>query len=360
MLTTVVAVYDNFSDAQQAKNELITSGFPPERVQVTARDVSARDVSASTTGEADESFGSKVRNFFGSLFGGDERHKYAGYYSEAVSRGGAVITVDAANDDEVDRAEDILEHYDPIDIDERNAQWQGQGLTGYDTSSKPAELQDKAQIPVVEEQLKVGKREVQRGGVRVFNRITEKPVEESVQLREERATVERRSVDRPATEADLAAFQEGTIEVRETTEEPVVEKTARVVEEVLVGKEATERTETIRDTVRRTEVDVENLTAQTAPAQTASTYTAASGYGAYEADFRNHAQITYVSSRYDDYEPAYRYGYDLAGDPRYAGHDWEEIEPDVRRDWETRYPDSLWEQKKAAVRYSWEKVHDRR
>jgi uncharacterized protein (TIGR02271 family) len=93
--------------------------------------------------------------------------------------------------------------------------------------------------------------------VRVFTRVSQTPVQEQVQLREEHATIERRPVDRPATEADLAAFKEGSIEVRETAEEPVISKTARVVEEVVVGKEATERTETIDDIVRRTEVEVD-------------------------------------------------------------------------------------------------------
>jgi len=84
-------------------------------------------------------------------------------------------------------------------------------------------------------------------------------VQEQVTLREEHVTVERRPVDRPVTQADMSAFQQGTIEVTERAEQAVVAKEARVVEEVVVGKEATERTETIQDTVRRTDVDVEEL-----------------------------------------------------------------------------------------------------
>jgi uncharacterized protein (TIGR02271 family) len=84
-----------------------------------------------------------------------------------------------------------------------------------------------------------------------------------IRLRAERATIERRPVDRPASEADFANFKEGTIEVRETTEEPVVAKTARVVEEVVVGKEVQERTETVADTVRRTDVEIERMGADT-------------------------------------------------------------------------------------------------
>jgi uncharacterized protein (TIGR02271 family) len=115
-----------------------------------------------------------------------------------------------------------------------------------------------ATIPVVEEHVAVGKREIEGGRVRVYTRVLERPVEESVQLHEERARIERRPVDRPATEADMAtAFKEGSMEIRERTEVPVVQKQARVVEEVRVGKDVRERTETVRDTVHKTDVRVE-------------------------------------------------------------------------------------------------------
>jgi uncharacterized protein (TIGR02271 family) len=116
---------------------------------------------------------------------------------------------------------------------------------------------DVAVVPVIEEELRVGKREVEGGVVRVRTRVVERPVEEVVRLREERVNVERRPVNRPITEADLSAFREGSFELRERSEEAVVDKQARVVEEVAINKEVGERTETIRDTVRSTDVDVE-------------------------------------------------------------------------------------------------------
>ena len=99
---------------------------------------------------------------------------------------------------------------------------------------------------------------MQGGGARIHTYVTERPVEQSVTLHEEHVTVDRRPVDRAVTGADTA-FREGTIEVTETSEVPVIAKEARVVEEVVVGKTATDRTETVRDTVRRTDVDVEKL-----------------------------------------------------------------------------------------------------
>ncbi|MFN2392172.1 MAG: YsnF/AvaK domain-containing protein [Pyrinomonadaceae bacterium] len=112
-------------------------------------------------------------------------------------------------------------------------------------------------IPIIEEELQVGKREVEGGGVRVQTHVTEKPVEEQVTLREERVNVERHPVNRDVTDSDLANFKEGEINVTTRAEEAVVGKQARIVEEVEIGKEVNERQETVRDTVRRTDVDVE-------------------------------------------------------------------------------------------------------
>jgi uncharacterized protein (TIGR02271 family) len=107
--------------------------------------------------------------------------------------------------------------------------------------------------------LQVGKREVENGGVRVQSHIVETPVEERVTLREEHVKVERHPVNRDVTDADLANFKEGEIDITTSAEEAVVAKQARVVEEVEIGKQVSEGEETIRDTVRRTDVDVEEI-----------------------------------------------------------------------------------------------------
>lgn len=135
------------------------------------------------------------------------------------------------------------------------------GTTGYTGSGSGSDVtnDETGKIKIIEENLQVGKREVTTGGVRLRSRIVERPVEESLRLREERVSVERNTVNRPATEADLANFQEKNIELVEHAEVPLVSKEARVVEEVSLSKDVEERTETIQDTVRKTEVDVENL-----------------------------------------------------------------------------------------------------
>ncbi len=123
----------------------------------------------------------------------------------------------------------------------------------------PETRADEAVAPIVDEELRVGKRPVERGGIRIHRRVEEKPVSEQVTLRDETVDVERRPVDRAASEADFAAVQEGTFEVRERDEEAVANKEARVVEELVVNKDVEERTETVQDTLRRTDVDVEQV-----------------------------------------------------------------------------------------------------
>ena len=219
--------------------------------------------------------------------------EHAEYYAEGVRRGGTLVTVDAP-DAQAQQAVDIMNGNGAVDIDTRGAAYRTGGYTGYSESASPYAMEDitrerdtyrtantgamntgttantgamntgvntqgETVIPIVEEELAVGKRTVQSGGARIHTYVTERPVEESVTLHEERVTVDRRPVDRAVTDADMA-FGEKSFEVTETAEEAVVGKTARVVEEVVVGKTATDRTETVRDTVRRTDVEVEELT----------------------------------------------------------------------------------------------------
>ena len=109
-------------------------------------------------------------------------------------------------------------------------------------------------IPVIEEELQVGKREVEKGGIRLRTRVVEDQVKENINLREEKVHVERVPVDRPANPSDI---REQQVEVVEHAEVPVVAKEARVVEEISLNKEVTQKEESIKDTVRNTEVDIE-------------------------------------------------------------------------------------------------------
>lgn len=263
-------------------------------------------------------------------------------YLEALRRGNTLVAVNA-DPGRSDEAVRIMSQLNALPTDRMTEYWRESGWKGYDENAKPytreeMDRESQSVLPIIEEELRVGKREVQRGGVRVHARMAERPVEKSVDLREEHVNVERRRVDRPATDADLQAFQEGSFEVRETAEEAVVDKQARVVEEVVVDKDVQQRQETVRDVERHTEVDVERLSGT------------AGGRTFRDDDFRTHYDQYFARSNmgYERFQPAYRYGYTNAN--RYKGRQWNDIESDVRRDWERQHPDSKWEQFKDAIR----------
>ncbi|SOD79742.1 YsnF/AvaK domain-containing protein [Spirosoma fluviale] len=290
MAHTVIGVFDNATEAQKAVDELVDKGFSRSSI-----DLSAQTGDYSNT-DLDDDDDSSVGGFFSSLFGSDDDN--ARRHTRVATRG-SVVTVHAQSDDEAEQAADILDDNGAVDVDERASQY-GYGntdaqttlgatgtsfgttdttlgttsldtdVTGVNygdttgrglTTDRDLTTDNDQTIKVIQENLEVGKREVERGGVRVRSRIIERPVEESLRLREERVRVQRTPVNRPATEADLNAFQEGQIEMTEHSEIPVVSKTANVVEEITIGKEVNERVETIRDTVRSTDVEVENIDA---------------------------------------------------------------------------------------------------
>ncbi|WP_235970973.1 YsnF/AvaK domain-containing protein [Azohydromonas caseinilytica] len=384
MRQTVVGVFDSDAEAQRAAQALSSTGIDPACVHVTHGDDTTLGSSAATTTTTTHETGvmGRVRNFFADLFGPDDERE-VGHYAEAVRRGAAVVKVDVEDETRLDQVRDALQNAGAVDIDERVESWRAQGWSDEDlggtstaaaatnatlerdqttlgensagitgTTGSTAGLRATGTtedvIPVVREDIQIGKRAVSTGGVRVYSRTVETPVSETVQLREEHAQVERRPVDRPATAADLADLKDRTIEVVETAEQAVVQKTARVVEEVRVGKTVEQRTEQVTDTVRSTEVEVEHIPGT-------------GTVGAFDSDYyRNDFNTRFAAEggRYEDYEPAYRYGHSLRSDPRYADRSWDEFEADARRDYETRYPGGTWERMKAAVRRGWERTKD--
>jgi stress response protein YsnF len=117
-------------------------------------------------------------------------------------------------------------------------------------------------IPIVAEEMRIDKREVPRGGARVRAFTREAPVEEQVELKDESVEVETRTSGVPLNGKEIESgglFTERVFEFAEMREEAVVTKEAFVREEVIIRKRVNARTETVRDTVRHTEVEVEEL-----------------------------------------------------------------------------------------------------
>ena len=271
MTHTVVGLFDNKTEAHAAMQELIQEGFTRENIDVSARryadsdydNAAANSTTGSTAGsmtstnDTNTGVGGSISNFFNSLFGDDDDQSYSRNYTDAASDTEAILTVQADSSERASQAAEILDRNGAIDVDERAAQYrsnyaQTSGTTGTATENEVA-------IPIIEEELQVGKREVERGGARIRSRVIEKPIEETLRLREEHIVVNRHSVNRAVTDSDLTNFKEGEIELTEHAEEAVVAKQARVVEEVTVGKQVEEREQVVSDTVRRTDVEVEEF-----------------------------------------------------------------------------------------------------
>jgi stress response protein YsnF len=289
---TLTALYDTRSTAETARDDLVALGIPSD-------DITIHGAEGGSTATADTT---EDKGFWGSimdaLFPEEDRHTY----TEGIRRGGYLLSV-RVSEDMQGRAVEVLERSDPVDIDERAESWRQSGWTGYEAGStttgaaaadtgqagsvvgaaggatstagtegyaareqsstsgaeslRTGATEGEGSIPVIEEEVRVGKREAGGGRVRVRSYVTERPVEEQVNLRQEQVNVERRPVDRPV-EPGEAVFQEKEIEAVERTEEAVASKQARVVEEVALSKDVDTRTETVRDTVRKTEVEVED------------------------------------------------------------------------------------------------------
>ena len=80
-----------------------------------------------------------------------------------------------------------------------------------------------------------------------------------------------------------------------------------------------------------------------------------------DADFRRHhaTVLGTTGGPYEDYAAAYAFGRDLGANPHYTRTDWDVMEPEARRQWQERCPDT-WERCRAAIHYGWERSQRRR
>ena len=251
MPRTLTALYDNRASADAARDRLIQAGVSRSEIDVHDQTAYGDHTAATQKGGMMEG----LKNMFSSH---DDHHAYG----EGLSRGNTLLSA-TVDDVQADTAFDILEGSGAIDFDRSQEDWRASGWTGqpastgaYATTARSGTGDDV--IQVAEERLVVGKREVERGGVRVRSYVVETPVSEQVRLREEQVSIERRPVNRPVAAGDNA-FQDRTVELRETGEEAVVGKNTVVTEEIGIRKDVGERTEEVRDSVRHTEVEVEDL-----------------------------------------------------------------------------------------------------
>lgn len=297
MAKTVAALYDDFSSANRAVRELLDNGFLSEDISLIANDqtgqysrdlgtgtdksaasegmaagagvgavigglggllvglgalvipgigpvIAAGPLAAGLSALAGAGVGAVAGGVAGGLLGALVEmgipEESAGYYAEGVRRGGTLVTV-RTSDERANQAVEILNRYNPTDINRRVSEWRQSGWTRFDPDAGP------------------------------YTMTTE-------------------SADYP------------------------------------------------RDTY-------------------ASQTRQYSDFDSYSPRFRNHYDNYYVGSEYtfDQYLPAYRYGYDLATDTRYRDYDWNALEPEARRNWDERNP-GTWERFKDAVQAAWREI----
>jgi uncharacterized protein (TIGR02271 family) len=271
---TATAYFETRDAADAAVNDLVAAGIVRDQISVAGT-----GAFGTTPTSTDRSFWEELKDLF---LPAEDRYAYA----EGLRRGGVLVSVRTEESD-YERVLEILDRDGAVDLDKQEASWREEGWTGYpgegaaaSTAASVASQRDlgavspsktagaprmatasagteEEVVPVYEEQLRVGKRDVSHGRVRIRSYVVETPVNEQVRLHSESVQVERKPIDRPVASGD-ALFQDRVIEAEERAEEAVVGKETRVKEELTLRKTTADRTHDISDTVRHTEVEIQD------------------------------------------------------------------------------------------------------
>jgi hypothetical protein len=380
---TIVALYDNVNDARDAVQELVDNGVPRDNISLVASNargdvgevrtdtapgetsgaaegagvgagigaalggvggilvglgaltipgigpvLAAGPLAAALGGVAGAGAGAIAGGAAGGLIGAltdmGVNEDQAGYYAEGVRRGGTLLTI-RTDEHMTSRAVDIMDRHHPVDIKERTHSWREQGWSGFDAEDRTL------------------------GGD--YTRTHDRDVHGDF------------THDTPR-DHEVEMFD---VDRRDDVRDDLTRDTTRDI-----GTQDVERRGDLHGDFTRDQTDMDmDRGREGSMGMTDTGYTAGAGMGTtgytghrtfdlYEEDFRADFDRNYANRgyTYDEYRPAYRYGYDLAADERYRDRQWQEIEPEARRDWERNHPDNAWEDFKHSVRTSWERVKD--
>ncbi len=346
MRSTVIGVYDNRAQAQDAIEELVRAGFGRRDMQlISAEEAQAADQSQPKAGNSNNSelgagtsgSGRDVNLVFRSLFGGAEyggsssdQDYHGDIYSEAVRRGGFVLAVQSGNDEQHAEIINIMDRFNPIDIDDRIAGWRAQGWSGRSATNTAGETQ--------RDSLSSGSQ----------------PVMSSGQTYDHAAVAGDASANEvsPLADRQTAVYQSGA--TGSTTTGATLGD-----QNVSSSGMSNDRRNRIRVFPYGSESEASGMNvASGMDTATTGASLGASGLGD-DTDYRSHWQSNYghLGGRYEDHDPAYQYGSRLASDERYSNyHQWNDVEANARTDWESQHASHPWEKAKDAVRYSWEKM----
>ena len=318
-MRTVVGLFDDRNEAMRAYTALVDEGYARADLDILTND-----------DQDDEPRLTHMRQWV--------PEPDVNIYLEGVRRGGTIITA-YGPDSSVARAAEIMSGYKMINIKKRG--------TELEAVRRDLKLSDPAKndnvLEVIEEELQADNEIVERGRMRIYSVPTQREVQQDLRLRDETLRVRRRPVNR-SVKANHDLFRERSFEMVEMDEIAKVGKTARVVEEVSLGKEVVDKVETIKETLRRQDVQVEEIPALRPFAE-------------YDGDFRNFFTRNLANSgvTYENLFPAFHYGYNLATREPFRSSPWIAVEADSRRIWEEKNP-GTWDKNKAVIKYAWERV----
>jgi hypothetical protein len=397
MRHTLVAVFDNRSDAQNALDELLASGFSRTDASLSGADPTGQSNNVTgdneyLTGAHEEGFGASIKHFFTSLFGSDT-NEHAMKYSYAVTRGHHVLTLTTESEPEVERAADIIERFGPVDIDERHGEWtrdagapgagaaasrmqQGSSMSaqsgtpgsasggtasssgtyrGTPPGTEPGSLQSSGEedrnffgtqnindpFPKDTTYQEPQGASMQAGGS-PDSAIGGNTLSGTQSSSQNSATGTSRQATQGGLQSGSLNQSGGTLQG--TASIPGSDDTSLGGTAMMGGQPGSQQ----RDLGARGKVRVFSHGA-------GSTDTS----GTYDDEFRDDWIQHYSSlgGSYDDYAPAYRYGRAMRDHDQYRGSHWDDVEPRLKADWETRNPGaSTWDKFKAAVRHGWDKI----
>lgn len=391
-MKTVVGMFTDVGEAQRTFEELSRLGFGPRDISVVTRSIEAAGnerfrLSAidapdagriSASGPIAAALGRRQAGLAGTLREAGVSTALAEHYATAVRQGATLESV-VVEDRDADRVVEIMKRHAAQfgagdRVDDRQPSERGTGAMpavaagavgtagatgaigaakaavsatverakeavaeklGRDEPTRTRSIDEDQYIPVMREELKVGKRGVERGAVHVDVRIIERPVSEHITLREEHIDIERRPADR-APRADEALFRGGQLDITESGEEAIVSKEVRVVEEIRLHKVVTEHDEVISDKLRSTDVNIDELAGE-------------------RKAYRAHFDALGTKTSFEDDLPAYELGRSLRGS---SNQRWEEIEATARQHWEAKRP-GTWERYRDGIRYAWSRARAR-
>jgi hypothetical protein len=298
---TLAAVFETRAEANLARDELVHNGYDLSNIQIH----DSGSVAGTARINDDESILGQVKQMFSDLVGREHADRHV--YAEALNRGHTVLALEAATLEEAERAADIIDDFNPIDIDEHETMWRASGWGAADvlrSATGPLQTSVGAQQAAPEQH-----------GIR--------PREDAVVFARSEQIVQA-----------PGSMQRGS--VASGTVPPAVEAVAD-----------------IQNTVQRSGM---RIYPRNAPNENSLRILRGDDRADDDEYFRSHWETTYKGGTYQEFDPAYRYGESMKGNPGYRDKEWNDVEPELRAGWESTQPQSSWDKFKEAVKHGWERI----